>query len=112
MDENEKLRPIEINPLERNREQKPMEQKPMEQNPMEQQEQNQEHQVEKLQEQSCLLFNRFCLKFCSQIAILSVCVVFSLIELTKEETKNKELWSSLLSFCIGIIVEAPENKKR
>lgn len=105
MDENEKLRPIEINPLERNREQKPMEQN------QEQQEQ-QEHQVEKLQEQSCLLYNRFCLKFCSQIAILSVCVVFSLIELTKEETKNKELWSSLLSFCIGIIVEAPENKKR
>ena len=102
MDENEKLRPIEINPLERNREQ----------NQEQEQQEQQEHQVEKLQEQSCLLYNRFCLKFCSQIAILSVCVVFSLIELTKEETKNKELWSSLLSFCIGIIVEAPENKKR
>lgn len=68
------------------------------------------HQIEILEEQKCLLFNRFCLKFCSQISILAVCIIYSLIELSKPNPSNKEFWASLLSFSIGVVVPSPENK--
>jgi hypothetical protein len=75
-----------------------------------------EHQAGQLdpngaeREQSCLLFNRFCLKFCSQMAVLTMCVVYSLVELSNKDNSNKEFWASLLSFSIGVIVPSPENK--
>jgi len=69
-----------------------------------------QHQAEQLEEQSCLLFNRFCLKYCSQMTILTVCVVYSLVELSNKDNSNKEFWASLLSFSIGVIVPSPENK--
>jgi hypothetical protein len=68
------------------------------------------HQAEQLEEQSCLLFNRFCLKYCSQMTILTVCVIYSLVELSNKDNSNKEFWASLLSFSIGVIVPSPENK--
>ena len=71
---------------------------------------NDKHQTEELEDQKCALFNRFCLKFCSQILVLFTCVVYSLIELSNPDNKNKEFWASLLSFSIGVIVPTPENK--
>ena len=55
----------------------------------------------------CKTYNQFCVKYISQMAILGSCIIYSLIKLSDDATDNREFWSSLLSFSLGIVVPHP-----
>lgn len=57
-------------------------------------------------------FSRAGVVFFCQVFILYICALTCIINLSREETPSKDLWITLLSFCIGSILPAPKVKKR
>jgi len=66
-----------------------------------------QHDVELWECQFCRVYNQFCVKYACQMFILSGVIITSLIKLSGDTTDNRDFWSSLLSFALGVIVPNP-----
>ena len=65
------------------------------------------HQNEIWECQFCKLYNQFCVKYACQMLILSGVIITSLIKLSDNTTENRDFWTSLLSFSLGVVVPNP-----
>lgn len=54
--------------------------------------------------------DRRCIVYFSQLITLTVCIGVSLFQVSTKE-QNKDMWISLLSSCIGILIPSPKMSK-
>jgi hypothetical protein len=60
---------------------------------------------------SCLKFPVHCVKYMIQMTILSTCIGVSLYKIATGGDTNRDIWISLLSSSIGVILPSPSLKK-
>jgi hypothetical protein len=73
---------------------------------------NNENNNNNIWKSCCFRVDKNALKYFVQISILSSLIVFSSVMLVvKPDCESQKSWGSILTFCLGVVIEAPKFNK-